>query len=193
MNCLCHRFLLTSNYLHEVSHTLKNMPTTDVVAIVPLLFCRNRHVSPMLNRSEQNVWWFQKPVKESGCYEGYITAFNSGTLLNAEFMSFIGGFSEKYPLDRLDYWYFHQIYKHRKKVYVLDATLEHDLSVLDYEKNMTVERYLMILKSELTFAKETGWQSVLLYKLLVICRFFKQLLLLRNKKYAWLTFQQIWK
>ena len=185
--------LLTSNYLHEVSLTLKNMPTTDVVAIVPLLFCRNRHVSPMLNRSEQNVWWFQKPVKESGCYEGYITAFNSGTLLNAEFMSFIGGFSEKYPLDRLDYWYFHQIYKHRKKVYVLDATLEHDLSVLDYEKNMTVERYLMILKSELTFAKETGWQSVLLYKLLVICRFFKQLLLLRNKKYAWLTFQQIWK
>ena len=58
--------LLTSNYLHEVSHTLKNMPTTDVVAIVPLLFCRNRHVSPMLNRSEQNVWWFQNQLKSQG-------------------------------------------------------------------------------------------------------------------------------
>ena len=182
---------LESKYGKALCAALKSFNDEDIVAFVPKLYSGDRLLSPVQNRSEQNVWWFQRTVQEPGCHDEYITAFNSGTLLSVEFMSSIGGFSERYPLDRLDYWYFYQIYKHRRKVYVLDTTLEHNLSVLDYEKNMTVDRYQMILKSELAFARETGRQSVMLYKLLVICRFLKQLL--SNKKYAWLTFQQIWK
>lgn len=185
--------MLTKGYLSELLDVLHNNTLDKVGAVVPQLVWKGKRLSPVLNRSKQNVWWFQKRITSPGCYDGYITAFNSGTLASVDFLTSIGGFSVKYPLDRLDYWYFGQIYENGLSTYVLDAKLEHDLSVLDYNRNMTVQRYQSILASELLFVQDVGKESAFLYKMRLLARFVKQLLLVRDKRYACNTFQQLWK
>lgn len=185
--------ILTKEYLSELLDVLHNNTLDRVGAIVPQLVRKRERLSPILNRSKQNVWWFQKKITSSGYYDGYITAFNSGTLVSVDFLISIGGFSAKYPLDRLDYWCFCQIYENGLRTYVLNAKLEHDLSVLDYNRNMTVQRYQSILASELLFVKETGKRSAFLYKIRLLARLMKQFLLVKDKRYACNTFQQLWK
>jgi len=185
--------LLNPDYFSELEKALALTSLENTAAIVPILENNGKLLSPILNCSEQNVWWFQKQICKPGYYNGYITAFNSGALFNVNFFNSIGGFSNKYPLDRLDYWCFLQLYKNRKKTYVLDAVLEHDLSILDYDKNMNLARYKSILNAETAFAKETGIFSLTLYKLLIFVRCIKQLFFTKNKKYAYHTFVQFWK
>ncbi|NDV47425.1 glycosyltransferase [Paludibacter sp. 221] len=185
---------LETTYLTELKNTLYSAVKPDTVAIVPKLIKGKRHLSPIKNRSESNIWWFQQDITQSGYYSGeFIVAFNSGTLLNVSFIDSIGGFSSKYSLDRLDYWYFYQIYLQKKQIYVLNTTMEHDLSLLNYDEYMTADRYKSILKSEISFANEIGFYCVLLYKLSLLFRFFKQLFLFKKKQYAFLTFNQLWK
>ena len=164
---------LNKKYFIELSKALSNQ--TNYVALVPFINGQNNKiVSPNL---VSRLGTF-KPINKnfSGVIERRATAFNSCTLINMEFLSQINGFTDKFPLDMLDHWFFSQVYKSRKKVCVLPVTVNHELSLLSKEY-MKISRYKKFLKSEILYYRDEGKLVFFIYKLRLsmrtIKRFFK--------------------
>jgi hypothetical protein len=65
----------------------------------------------------------------------------------------IGGFNEVFWLDCLDRWLFLTIDNMGGKVYVSDSIIEHEVSVMNFDKHMNEKRYHNILKYETLFMK----------------------------------------
>ena len=116
-------------------------------------------------------------------------AINSGALIRVEFLNIIGGFNEDFPLDYLDHWLFHEIYENGYKVRLLDLTLEHELSVMDYSR-VSLARYQSILESEIKFFKNYQQDLYKAYRIQLAKRFLKQVLTVKNKKIALYTLRR---
>lgn len=121
----------------------------NIVAIVPRVRCLGKMVSPSV-------------VKFGGCFRPVdaaikgdchcqITSINSGTMIRSSFMKSIGGFNTLFRLDYLDHWVFSSIYSNNKRAFVSESVVEHELSIMDYDSWMNVERYESILKAERIF------------------------------------------
>jgi len=178
---------ITTGYFTElVKFFSSNQISNDTAAIVPFLKENNKILSP------HKIGFFnclRIKIKSSGYQKGYITAFNSLSLLHVDFMNSIGGFNTKYPLDFLDYWYYYQIFKFKQKVFVLDTIVNHELSLNNYESNISLARHTELLIAEKTFVKEMGTIHYCFYKIRLIFRLSKQLLLIKNKNYANIIFK----
>ncbi|MFR2689685.1 MAG: glycosyltransferase, partial [Enterococcus faecium] len=112
--------------------------TDECVAAVPMIFSGGRQVSPVysnhyINRTAQ-------AVEVDGTTAERIMAINSGVAWSVKFLKKIGGFNPAFSLDFLDHWLFWKVNQLEKMVEILPVRLEHDLSVLDYEK-VTSNRY----------------------------------------------------
>ena len=132
------------------------------------------------------------PLTQAGVSDHQLTAINSGALVRSSFVKSIGGFSSAYPLDSLDHWLFHQIHMTGKKVAISESVIEHDLSVSDYRRKVSLARYRSILSSEAAFI--TTYKSkaeIPIYLLRLSFQTLKQLLLYRNIKMARLTYALI--
>lgn len=182
---------ITDDYFNKLSAYLSaNSITNDIVAIAPFLTENKRQISP------HNIFFFNNlvsKVKKPGVQHRHIIALNTLSLIRTEFISKIGGFSTKYPLDMLDYWTYTQIHKHQMKIYVLNTYVEHSLSVSDFEKNMSVSRYADLVKAEKNLMSESGSLQLLVYKFKLIFRLIKQYMLFKNKHFSQITFKHIFR
>lgn len=180
---------LTSDYLLKLQNYLgSDNQADDVVAVVPFLMENSKVLSP------HKIQFFnckRAKVTTAGLQKGHVTAFNSLSLLKVDFLAKIEGFSSKFPLDMLDYWYYNQIYKNNKKVYVLDTFVNHQLSLSSYEKNIPLSRHIDLLLAEKELNKELGSIEYLLYKIRLLFRLTKHLIIIKNKKYAFVTFKTL--
>lgn len=105
--------------------------------------------------------------------DGYcLSAFNSGTALRRDTIEHMGRMNEKYPMDYLDFWLFHQLDKMKVPVTTMNCHLVHNLSILNYE-NVSLKRYRQLLDAESTFAAELGWPSVWIYRIRLMMRWGK--------------------
>lgn len=155
--------------------------TEEIAAIVPFLIENSKILSPQ--RINHFAWW-QHQLSTSGIQNGRICAFNSLSLLKVEFIDSIGGFSSYFPLDMLDHWYYLQIYNNNKKVFVLDTYIKHQLSLSDYEQNVSLIRHQDLLTAERAFTKKLGLTHYLTYKVRLGIRLFRQMIKFRDKRYA---------
>jgi GT2 family glycosyltransferase len=146
----------------------------DVVAIVPNVI--SIHDGKPISPSKMYCGGLSRPLKRSsGIISSRISGINSGSILNVAYLNSVGGFSRDYSLDMVDHWYFRQIYRSLKKVYVLDALVMQDLSVLrDFEINLSVERYRQLLKAESRFVSDEGFLGWLVFRIRLVVRVFKQ-------------------
>jgi len=160
----------------------------NIVAVIPFLKDNSRVISPHKN-SFFNC--FRLAISEPGVQTGFITALNSLSLLKVNFINSIGGFSEEFPLDMLDYWYFFKIFKYKKNVFLLDTYINHSLSLTDMERNMSIERYSILLKSEGKYINEFNKITQFLYRVRLIFRTIKQFIGYKNKKFSLITFKHI--
>jgi len=132
---------LNEKYFIELKKAIKEVDANkDVVSIVPKIFHDGDMFSPAI------VKWGgihrQISLKYSGVYtNGELMAIGSCTLLKISFIREIDGFSELYWLDCLDRWIFKKINDANKKVYVLNVNIKHELSILDFNKFMTPDKY----------------------------------------------------
>ena len=179
---------VSAAYFQMLEKELATIDKENTVAVVPKLVDGNVVLSPRI-RSDVGYW--EKAIAHTGYQQKKVVAFNSMSLLSVDFMQSIGGFSEKYPLDMLDHWYYNEIYKNRKKVYVLDCAIKHNLSFQHYENEVSVERHRSFLDAEAQFVRELGKMYVVSYKIKLLLRAVKQLLVFKNKQYAELTFRQL--
>lgn len=111
---------------------------------------------------------------KSGILEKPVSGINSGTFLRVDFIRGIGGFDRRFPLDMLDHWYFSKIAKAGKRVFVLDTTIAHRLSVNTFEQDVSLERYRRILRAEREFYRRSIF-SFFVFKARLLKRLSQQL------------------
>ncbi len=173
---------ITQDYFIKLASFLESdKQSNDIVAIVPFIKENSQVLSP------HKINFFncrRKVISNSGLQNDYVSAFNSMSLLKVNFITSIGGFNIDFPLDMLDYWYYYQIHKNGKKVYVLDTYVNHNLSITHYERNISLERHTDLLLAEKKFIREIGLVHFSFYKVRLLYRFIKQLIFFKNKRYA---------
>lgn len=103
-----------------------------------------------------------------------IYSINSGSIINVDyFRKNVGLFSNEYPLDFLDHWYYHKVNKCNGAIKIILPTIIHDLSVAEH-KPIDVVRYYNILISEKRFFKtELGLLDNILYRFGMIIRYIR--------------------
>lgn len=178
---------VTKDYLIELENKLNSTLDENLVAIVPKLVDNKTALSP---KTISNFGWWENNIKKTGYQTGRVVAFNSLSLLNVKFLQELGGFSEKYPLDMLDHWYYNQIYLQKKQVFVLDSLINHSLSFQNYEHDVSINRHIDFLDAEKKFVKELGLSYFVIYKLKLFLRSIKQFIIFKNKDYAKFTVQK---
>lgn len=176
--------VLTREYFILLASFLNKEESHNYVAAVPMLTNGTLHLSPAAYSPFLGPFWGSTPVNAANFKQikkKCINAFNSASLLDVNFMLSLGGFSPLYPLDMLDYWYFYQIHKQRQQIYVLDAKMEQNLSLLD--NSMSVGRYEMFLKSEKQFSKSICFLTTCSQRIKMISRLIKQMRNPEKRKY----------
>lgn len=123
-----------------------------VSAVVPKMRYKDEYFSPSRDLFGGTV----RPIdmNHKGICDFKAFAIGSGCAVRVSFLQGVGGFDEFYWLDFLDRWLFAVINERGGKVYVTDSVVDHELSVLDYDKFMTEKRYANILRYETVFMRE---------------------------------------
>ena len=143
----------------EIKHNINKR----YAAIIPIVKGRNGiHISPNIYNPKLGFAWGEKEIKSAGAYKNCIKSINSGSLLNVSYLNKIGGFDERFPLDGLDTLYFWKLYNANAEIFVTNAKLLQNLSVLDYS-SMSIERYKKVIKAEYEVSKEMGVIPLILW------------------------------
>ena len=161
---------LTREFLAELIACANALRTEDnVAAIVPKLMVRGKILSPaehfldFLRHQFRN--YVQTLGQAAGIQQGRVSAYNSGSALSVPVLRSIGGFPEEFWLDYLDHAIFHALWASGRRVYVLQAVLQHDLA----ESNLNARpiwRFRNVLRAQSLFVKRTGnFTDRLLYRL----------------------------
>lgn len=180
---------LTREYIEELFSLDRQIGNQEnIVAYVPHITDHSQHISPTFSDSVSPLKQHHLPV--SGVNECPIMAISSGTCLKMNFLIKVNGFNPTFTLDYLDHWLFWLIYQEKKVVYLMNATLNHHLSVLHYQE-MTLERYNSILNAEYIFYKVYQTKLFPSFRRHLFLRFCKQFLFVKNKKIAWTTLKKM--
>lgn len=137
---------ISADYLKTLWRSLlETAAERRFAAWVPKLLSKNKIISPA------RVLWGGRlpPVDKTLCgiAPWEVVVLNSGALLRVSALRAIGGFNLDFWLDFLDHWLFSQLQRAGYRVYVLDTTLPHDLSLTDMG-SVPVDRYRNILSAE---------------------------------------------
>ncbi len=183
---------VTTGFLQTMLQHARELKTSiEVAAIAPNVKVGTLTVSPKKQLFGRNRSY---PIKECGIASGEAIAINSGCIIRTSSLQEIGGFSIGFWLDYSDLYVFHQLYLHGKKVWrAADAELEHDMSIMDYDRLMTPSRYRNFSYAESAFQDlyKTRAEN-LLQTLRLFARAIKQRLKYKNPEFsriAWATFQ----
>jgi GT2 family glycosyltransferase len=152
----------------------------DIAAVVPIISCDGTLISPVFSNTLRPL---QQDRPLAGVQQKPVMAINSGSLIKISFLNQINGFNESFALDYLDHWIFYEIYSKGFKVQVLDVSLEHELSVMDYSR-VSVNRYKSIIDSESYFYQHYHKELLPAYRLQLFKRLIKQFLIVKNKRIA---------
>jgi len=116
-------------------HSLDLLPRQEIAAITPNVRVGGTIVSP--NRRQLGRIR-RYPDGECGIAPGEASAINSGSIMRVASLRVIGGFSPAFWLDYSDVYVFHQFFVHGMKVWrAADVELQHDLSLMDYDRLMS--------------------------------------------------------
>jgi len=141
--------VINAGYLQAIRRCLSELADKrQCAAMAPRLLAENEIISPV------RVLWGGRllPVDRtlSGIAPWEIVALNSGALLRVSALRELGGFHPEFWLDYLDHWLFNRLHHAGHRVYVLDAELQHQLSVRNMA-DIPMARYKNILLAESRF------------------------------------------
>lgn len=183
---------VTKEYIDEIKNLDLNLISDTVVSVIPRVvsFKNEEMIAP----TRMLPGGACRPLlMASGVVATSISGINSGTLLRVSFINSINGFSSKYTLDMLDHWYFREINKENKEIYLLQNSIKQDLSVFgNFEENISLTRYKQLLNAESVFISEDGFISFFVFKIRLLFRFIKQINY-KNKGYYKLTLKELFK
>jgi len=183
---------ITSDFLTTMlRHANQLALQTRIAAIAPTVRVRGLVVSPRRQRFNSHC---QYPAAEIGIAPGEAFAINSGCLIRVAALRKIGGFSTDFWLDYSDMYVFHQFFLHGLKVWrATDAELQHDMSIMDYDRLMTPWRYRNYSFAEGAFNDlYKGRLENTVQTLRLFVRAVKQRFKYRNPAFSRITRGQLW-
>lgn len=174
----------------EYSRRLADHP--EIAAVVPMLWCRGQLISPR----RFGIFSRTVPMPRAchGSYKEQVVAVDSAAMIRVTALRAVGGYNEQlFWLDFGDIDVFAALHRNRRSIYIAsDLQLQHSLSCLDYDKDMTPERYRNLLAAEGAFWELYGshFDRVVL-PVRLLARALKQYLRNQNKAFArmsWMAF-----
>jgi GT2 family glycosyltransferase len=121
--------------------------TPEIAAVVPFIFSNGTLVSPRRLLSFNRVR--QIPVTFSGLCRDKAYAVNSATLMRVNALRDVGGYSDEFWLDLSDVYVFQAFHRQGKSMYIAgDLRVEHSIASMDFDKEMSSERYRNFLAAE---------------------------------------------
>jgi GT2 family glycosyltransferase len=174
--------VLKRGFLLQLLAAVQSEASDEACAFVPELVKDGSVFSPQVlpRRSFRPL-----PLGFSGFAADTLDPVNSAACLKVQALSAIGGFPREYWLDFLDVIVFHRLQAAGGRIYVLDSQLEHSLSLLNLEAEMSVARYSNMLAAEWRFIRETGSRGgALIHRLRLLKLSLHRALKLKNKEYA---------
>jgi GT2 family glycosyltransferase len=141
---------ITAEFLRSMLHYGRKLESReDIAAVAPTVRTRGVVISPLKQLFNRNRPY---PAGLSGVAPGEATAANSGCLMRVSALAAIGGFNTDFWLDYSDMYVFHQFFLRGKKVWLAaDTELEHELSIMDYDRLMSPWRYRNFSYAETAF------------------------------------------
>lgn len=166
---------LPKDFLSLLIDTIEKVSADEsVAAIVPRIMGDGKVISP--------GWWLWDaiprvlPADFIGICKRNTSAINSASTLRVSALRKIGGYEQRYWLDCSDMYIFLMFHKYGMQIYVAgDIEVGHQLSILNMNERVTLERYKNILSAGCAFwDMELGWLAALDYNARLIYRtFFK--------------------
>jgi GT2 family glycosyltransferase len=148
---------VTAEYIREVvARTMEMEERHEIAAFVPKLIQDGAVCSPLTPPTYRHPRPFDKSF--SGVATVRLHVFNSGSVLRVSAVKDAGGFPEDFPLDYLDHATFAALQSKGGKLFVLRATLDHELSSSNVRKTDPgyIERHRSILLAERRFYSRYG-------------------------------------
>jgi GT2 family glycosyltransferase len=140
---------VTSHYLHAMLRHSRELEDRDEIAVIlPTVRVAETIMSPKQQLFMRSGFY----QRESEMLHGYAIGINSGAIMRVAWLRTIGGFSTDFWLDYSDLYVFHQLFLHGARVwYASDAELEHEMTVMDYDRLMQPWRYENFSYAETAF------------------------------------------
>jgi GT2 family glycosyltransferase len=130
-----------------IGYSQKFAEMQDVATVVPFIFSHGTLVSPRRLLSFNRVR--QIPATFTGLCADKAYAVNSATLMRVTALREIGGYSEEFWLDLSDVYVFQALHRQGRLMYIAgDLRLEHSIASMDFDKEMSPERYRNFLAAE---------------------------------------------
>ncbi len=182
---LDHDTAVDGNFLRRLLAAVGGEVPTNVCAFVPELVGEGIVLSPQI---VGGVLYHRLPLGFSGIPERSVVAFNSASCLKVQAVAAIGGFPEAYWLDYLDHIVYHRLQAAGGRVYVLDAQLNHSLSVQNLDSDVSPDRYANVLAAEWRYVRDiSAARGRLIHRVRLLKRTTLHALHLKNKRFARLT------
>ena len=181
--------IISHNFIESFLKVTEKELNKEIVCIIPKVLSVNN--KKLISPSIRYCGGILRPAIKvvPGIIRESVTSINSGTYLSVSFIKEIGGFSDRFPLDMLDHWYFREINRNKKKILLLDTSVLHSLSVDSFFNDVSIDRYESILKSEKEFFSNNAL-DLIIYKIRLVYRLIRQTFL-REKKYVNLTLKYL--
>jgi GT2 family glycosyltransferase len=121
--------------------------TQQVATVVPFIYSHGTLVSPRRIGKFNRVK--QIPQGFNGIFKELAYAVNSATLMRVAALREIGGYSEEFWLDLSDVYAFQEMFRRGLYMYIAgDLQLQHSIAAMDFDKEMTPQRYRNFLAAE---------------------------------------------
>lgn len=141
---------VTASFLRSMLHWTRRLAShREIALIAPTVRVGDDIVSPrryLFNRHRAY------PDPNPGIAPGNPFAINSGCMVRTSSLCEVGGFSLDFWLDYSDIELCHRLYLRGYKLWrATDAQLQHEMSIMDYDRLMTAERYTNYSYAETAF------------------------------------------
>lgn len=156
---LDHDTRLPVTLLEVMERAIRQSPATPA-AVVPRVNHGEQPISPALISDFGIIRAI--PLDRSPPHGRRVTAVASGSLLNLAALEALGPIPTRLWLDGVDHWIFTGLHSRCGTVRVAEATLQHDLSVLNLSA-MPTWRLLSVLASERALLEVLPWTARLTY------------------------------
>lgn len=188
---------LTKEYFDELTNFLINPDSENYDVVVPILKKDNIILSPEVYKKNYPFGTSRKITTNTDISKikknEIFAAFNSSTLLRVDLLKMIGGFGNEFPLDMLDHYYFYKLNQVGARFYVMHATFQQNLSVLDKDSPMSTQRYALFVQATQKYVSILGFRAVISFKIRLLFRIILQIISPLKRRYVILTIRQLFR
>jgi GT2 family glycosyltransferase len=162
--------VLPEDYLDSVSDSVAARRVDEIDVLLPWVADQDRAISPArITRLGSIAPLKKNRYRSDGSECVNLTGIASGSIIRTSALRSIPTLPPQLWLDYVDHWIFHQLNLAGAKMVVVDATLQHALSIMNIS-DVSSQRLHSILDGERLFSRSLGLTAAFIYPLRIALR-----------------------